>query len=258
MDAHSTLADTLVPLLVDAHGRVDTDDALADFRGDADLDALVTLLDGWDRQMRRDSHAAVAFRAFAFQSAFGVLRDELGALLDAALEIPVGSFIILKVASLALSGGYPEGDAVVQEGSDVVLLTAAREVAAWLDDAATYGDLHGAVFDATFRGDLDVGFTPTDGAEDTIDNAPASFSLEEGARWESRFGPVFRVVTGFAEDGTPEARVTLPLGNAGDPASPHFGDTLEGWVEGDHRPFAFRRADVEARMERREVLSPAP
>ncbi len=256
LDVHSTVADALVPLLVSARGRVDTDEALAEFRGDADLDELVALLDAWDRGMRRSSREAAAFRAFAFETASRVLRDEIGALYDAALEIPVGSYILLKVAALALTGGYPEGDAILQEGRDAILLGAAREVAAWLDDGVTYGDLHGAVFDATFRGDLDVAFTPTDGSEETVNNAPAGFSLEPGARWESRFGPVFRAVYRFGDDGAPEAEVTFPVGNAGDPASPHFGDTLEAWVSGEYVPFAFRRADVEARMERREVLSP--
>ena len=256
LDVHSSIADVLVPMLVEAHGRIATDDALAELRGDAQLDALVAALDAWDRRMVRSSHEAVAFRALAFTVADGVLRDEVGALYDAALEIPVGAFILIKIAVMALRGDYSGGDALLQDGRDLILLRAARDVAAWLGETVSYGDLHGAIFDATFRGALDVPFTPTDGAEDTVSNGPASFSLDPDARWESRFGPVFRVVTGFADDGTPEAAITMPIGNAGDPASPHFGDTHEAWANGEHVPFPFRRPDVEARMERREVLSP--
>ena len=256
LDVRSSAADVLVPMLTEAHGRIETDDSLAELRGDARLDALVASLEAWDRRMALGSTDAVAFRALAFTVAAGVLRDEIGALYDAALEIPVGAFILIKIAVMALRGDYVGGHVILEEGRDLILLRAARDVAAWLDGTVTYGELHGAVFDATFRGALDVPFTPTNGAEDTIDNGPASFSLEPGARWESRFGPVYRVVTSFADDGTPEAAITMPIGNAGDPASPHFGDTHDAWAAGEHAPFPFRRAEVEARMERREVRSP--
>jgi len=63
-------------------------------------------------------------------------------------------------------------------------------------------------------------------------------------------------VASNSRHGTPEAVVSHPLGNSGDPESPHFDDALEGWVEGTYRPLPFRRSDVEARMESRTVLSP--
>ena len=43
-------------------------------------------------------------------------------------------------------------------------------------------------------------------------------------------------------------------GNVADPASPHFDDMLEDWVEGRYRKLAFDRGEVEARAEHRRVL----
>jgi acyl-homoserine lactone acylase PvdQ len=47
------------------------------------------------------------------------------------------------------------------------------------------------------------------------------------------------------------------MGNVGDPASPHFDDELDAWVEGSYEKLLFERAEIEAAEERRVVLPAA-
>ncbi|MCS6800229.1 MAG: penicillin acylase family protein, partial [Myxococcota bacterium] len=263
IDARSPLADVLVPRLREAHGRLATDPALADLRDAAGLDALVGLLGEWDRAMVPGSAGAVAFRAFAFRLITGVLGDELGPLLDAALEIGNASILLTAVTANAVLGRVPGAARIVQQGSDRALLQAAAEVAAWMNErfggvpgTADYGPMHGAVFDGPFRGALDRPFTPTRGAEDTIDNAPASFAMDATGRWESRHGPVFRAIYEWTDDGVPRMRVSFPLGVSAEPSSPHFVDRLEDWVAGRYARFPFTRDEIEARTVERTVLGP--
>ena len=53
----------------------------------------------------------------------------------------------------------------------------------------------------------------------------------------------------------PRARsINYPRGNSGDPASPHWDDTLDDWVNGVHRPLLFRTVEADSTEE--SVLSP--
>ena len=53
-----------------------------------------------------------------------------------------------------------------------------------------------------------------------------------------------------------EATQLLARGNAGEPDSPHWADTVADWRDGRYRPMHFRRADVEADLEERLTLTP--
>jgi penicillin amidase len=65
-DVHDSIADDLVPLVVDAWSRRNDDPALADLAARAELGTLVELLEGWDRDMRRDSSAALVMHAWSY------------------------------------------------------------------------------------------------------------------------------------------------------------------------------------------------
>jgi penicillin amidase len=263
-DVHSSLADDLVPLVEQAWANVGTDPALAEFEGRTDVGALVQLLAQWDRQMRRDSAAAVVLHAFAQMATRRTLEDDLSLLFLQAMDLqPV---FIIKIATLALRGAYPQGDVVMQEGRDFIVLAALADTADLLTerfggvDPQLYrlADARVTSFDgATGRG-LDRGTYPTDGSESTVNvAADGSFFDTAGGvheQWVSHWGPIFRHVATFAEDGTPELYFTAPLGNVADPSSPHFEDLHDGWVEGEYRKMPYRRDDVEASAEDRFTL----
>lgn len=262
-DTHSALADVLLPVLEAAHGRIATDASLAEFRGRADLDSLVARLMAWDRRMERDSADAVVFHGLIHYLAARVLGDDLDFIFDLALD--ASSVYVIKIVALAMTGAYPRGDGVLQGGRDFLALSALSDTAAWLTsrfgglEATRYrwGDVHGTSFDNSYGGMLDAGWVATDGGEDTVNVSGSRFFNSSGVRtrFESHDGPVFRVVTSFAADGTPESVASTVRGQSADPTSPHFSDESDDWVEDRYTPIAYRRAEVDAARERSYTLT---
>ena len=67
-------------------------------------------------------------------------------------------------------------------------------------------------------------------------------------------GPTFRMVVNMAE---PDRSLwAWPVGNSGDPASPHWTDAKDGWARGRYHPMAYSRSAVNAISH--EVLQVVP
>jgi penicillin amidase len=248
-DVRSPLADELVPMALDVHARAATDDALAALRDRPDVDRAVAALAGWDRRMARDSAGAVAFHAFVHLLAREVLRDDIGVFFEPAVELAPET--VLKVTALTMLGVY--GDELVPEGRDAALARALVATAEWLDvrfGASPYAlaDAHATVFAAPFSGRLELPAVPTQGGEDTIDVSPSRTfdGVEPADRWDSSYGPLFRLVGTFDEDGAPSVQYCAAPGQSADPDSAHAADLVADWAEGRYRPLRTRRADVEA------------
>lgn len=265
-DTHSPASDLLLPVLEEAWGNLDTDPELAPYQNRPELETLYTLLtEGWDQRMERDRPGALAFHLFVMFLTDEAIRDELSILYNTILgaEPP----FVIKIPILAVLGQYPESDAILGASRDVVLLEALSRTADLLEtrygsvDPAGYawGDMHGTDFTNPFGGDLYGGWWPSDGGEDTVNVSSSSFLNEAGGvadRFDSHDGAIFRVVTGFAEDGTPEAWCNFPPGNSADPMSPHFDDTRDAWLEDEYTYLPFRREEVEAAEETTITLEP--
>lgn len=266
-DTHSGLSEQLLPLLAEVYARVPTDDALMVFRDRPELDTLVKLLTiDWDRTMQQDQAGALAFHAFAHFLATGVYKDDLlltfGPIMDAS------AVTALKLTALAVTDQFPDGDGVMQGGRDLLVMSALSDTAVWLSaefgavNPAMYswGERHGTGFRNPFGGELDGGWIATHGGEDTVNVSATKFyvsgTTDVNKRFESNDGPLFRVVTRFLDDGTPEAYMNFPRGNSGDPKSPHFADTVEDWRNGVYTKYPYSRAEVEATKPTRIVLKP--
>ena len=217
--------------------------------------------------MERDEPGALAFHALAHFLTAELFADDLGLVFPSILE--ASPVYALKFASLAIRGEYPLSDELIDDGRDKTILLALARAAEWLTaefggvDPSGYrwGDRHGTAFRNGFGGALDGGWHPTDGGEDSVNVSASVFFAPESTsevrpRFESEDGPVFRVVTGFADDGTPEALTNFPRGNSADPKSPHFGDTLEDWIEDKYTHYPYRRAEVVAATEEVITLEP--
>ena len=267
-DTYSVLADQLLPVLAEVYAMVPSDDALASFRDREDLATLNKLLTtDWDRTMQQDQAGALAFHVFAHHLATAVFADDLLLVYPTIIEAsPVSA---LKFTALALTGAYPDGDELLQEGRNVLVMTALSETAAWLTaefgavNPAMYswGERHGTTFDNPFGGQLSGPWVATHGGEDTVNVSSTKFYVPGGTdevneRFESHDGAVFRLVTRFRDDGTPEAFVNFPRGNSGEPDSPHFSDTLEDWRSGVYTRYPYSRAEVDAALETKIVLEP--
>ncbi|MFV8752643.1 penicillin acylase family protein [Nannocystaceae bacterium ST9] len=265
-DTHSPMSERLLPVIADAVGQIGTNPELAEFEGNADIAVLADALAGWDQRMERDSAAALIWHGWLHNMAWVTVQDDFAILytLVFAEEPP----FILKIPALALLGDYPS-DGLVQETPEWITVEALRRTADWLTaefggvDPALYawGDRHGTRFKNPYGGAYDGGWTPTDGGEDTVNVSSSNFygnsAGDAAERFESEAGPIFRFVTTFAEDGTPEAVVNFPRGNSGEPGTAHWDDTLNDWVEDVYTPFPFRREEVEAATEQTIVLEPA-
>lgn len=265
-DTHSPTSAVLLPLLTEAWEAIPTDPELAAYADRPELETLYTLLtQTWDQRMERDRPGALAFHLYLMLLTDEVARDELS-LLYATILGEESPFAI-KFPLLAVQGIYPNSDALLGASRDVVLLETLSRVAGVLEDrfgdvdpaGYQWGDMHGTEFNNSFGGELDGGWWPSDGGEDTV-NVSASGFLDEGGgiaeRFDSHDGALFRVVTTFAEDGTPQALCNFPPGNSADPQSPHFQDTLEDWLEDEYTALPFSRAEVDAVAESTRVIEP--
>jgi penicillin amidase len=264
-DTHSPMSDELLPVVAAAVAKIGSDPALAEFEGNADIETLAGLLADWDQRMERDSAGALAWHVWLHNMAWLAVQDDFGFLYTLVFE--GNAPYILKIPALALLSQYSTPN-LITENHDWIVVEALRMTAEWLNtrfggvDPANYtwADMHGTEFTNPFGGDLYGGWTPTNGGEDTVNVSSSNFYADgSGApaeRFDSHDGAIFRVVTSFAEDGTPEATVNFPRGNSGEPSSPHFDDTLEDWTNGVYTPLPFRRAEVDAAAESSFTLAP--
>ncbi|MEM7157958.1 MAG: penicillin acylase family protein [Myxococcota bacterium] len=265
-DTVSPLAEQIRPLLAEAWATVETDPALAEFVGNAELETLVTLItETWDGTMERDQPGALAFHLYLMLLTEDVVSDELSILYSTVLgeETP----FVVKIPVLAVTDQYPESEALMGSPRDVLLLQTLSRVVGVLEarygdvDPAGYswGDLHGTSFRSAYGEALYGGWWPSDGGEDTVNVSSSRFLDEDGAladRFDSSAGAIFRVVTSFDEDGTPVAHANFPPGNSAEPASTHFDDTRDAWLEDEYSALPFRRSDVEAAAEQTIMLEP--
>jgi penicillin amidase len=246
---------------------VPTDDNLAPYRDRPDLDTLVKLMTvEWKRGMQQEEAGALVFHVFAHFLATEIYEDDL--ILAFAPVLEASAITALKLTALVTTGQYPDGDKLMQGGRDTLVLEALDLTSKWLTaefgsvnpGMYTWGERHGSGFRNSFGGQLDAGWIATHGGEDTVNVSSTVFyqpmSTDVSNPFESHDGPVFRVVTRFLEDGTPEAMVNFPRGNSGEPGSPHFGDTVEDWREGVYKKYPFTRAEVDAAMTQKIVLKP--
>jgi penicillin amidase len=252
MDTASTLADNLLPMLMDAVER-DAMSAEPQHADDEHLAALIMLLGDWDRRMDRDSSGALAFHTLLHQIAATVLADDLGVVYDFAIELQTS--FVLKIADLALRGEYhsdglPPGG-VVQDGVDTTLLVAASATADVLVavhggvDIRTWGEVKATRFDSALGYGIPLFDVPSDGGEDTINVAQSIATDMETQSWTSSHVSVERSVFAIAPDGIPELWSQYAFGAHADPDSADSDAAMAGYIEGEHRRFWFRRSEVE-------------
>lgn len=263
-DVYSPFADTVLPLLEEALANVETDPALAAYKGRADLVALGTRLSAWNREMRRDLGEPVLFNALVAFASRRAFEEPMTAALFGAIHEASPPFFLGMLHNV-LANRFADASYFAPEGTRVLLLAALDETAAWivtrfgsLDATFTLADVHGALFKSDLPGSAwDVAPMVVDGSSDTINVSPAQF-FADGKPAESFVSTemsLYRMVVGFGDDGTPEATVNFARGTSADPDSPHFDDQDEAWGNVSYTGLPFRRADVEAREESRATLA---
>ncbi|MRG95849.1 penicillin acylase family protein [Polyangium spumosum] len=263
-DVRSPLADTIVPLLEEALANVEADPALAAYKGRADLVAYAAKLSAWDREMRADRGEPVMFNALVWFAARRVFEKPMTSALFGAIHEASPPFFLGMLHNV-LTNRFADASYFAPDGARVLLLAALDEASAWIttrfgsiDADFELGDVQGALFQSDLPGSAwDTEPMAVGGASDTINVAPTRFfdGNEPAAYFESTEMSLYRMVVGFAADGTPEATVNFGRGNSAEPDSPHYDDQDAAWTSVTYAPLPFRRADVEAREESRVILA---
>jgi penicillin amidase len=261
-DIHSPMADTVVPLLEKALADIGVDPKLGQYVGRDDLKALGARLIAWDRRHARDQAEPVIFNALTWFAAKRALEPAVSSTLFAPIAEASPPFFIGQLRSV-LANRFAAAQTFMPDGPSVLLIQALDDTAAWIearfgaaDAKFTMADVHGALFKTDFGGEYTTEPMSVDGGVDTINVSPAPFfdgkaPLQSFASTEMA---LYRMVVGFAEDGTPEATVNFARGTSGEPGTAHFADQDAAWTAATYAPLAFRRSDVDARTETREVI----
>lgn len=267
-DQHSVMADVIVPKLVEAWKHVETEPALAPWKGNAELGIMIERLAAWDRRMDPSSGDALVALGVEWFAARAVTQKGLGKLLFEAIAEKSPPFI-MGVLRNVLDKRFAASESLIPPGGrDALLLSALEDTRTWLaarfktSDASKLAlkDHLAAEFPTPFGQRLEVGRTPIGGSFDTINVAPAAFFQAKGDGFVPREQlacaemAMYRMVIGFDEDGTPRATFDFARGTREDPGDPHFGDRQTEWAAAAHVPMWFRRSDVEAHTEQTLVL----
>lgn len=246
MDAHSVLADLLLPLLAEAVAAIDSDPELAPWRDQPAVRAAADRLLAWDHEAVRGSHDAALYRLwYAFLSR-RTLGDEMTLLFEGLDQLQ--PIILARMLSNVL---LRDIEVFEDEPRAVLLLASLADAVAEIERRGGAGYTFGDLLRATFAGPdgAIVDRLAKDGDDSAVNVSQCSI-WRDGAlteHCESNIGAIFRMSYAFDEDGTPRARFNLPHGNAG---------TTEDWVEGAFRPVHFRRTDVDAHTTERRTIAP--
>ncbi len=272
-DVHAGDADDLIPLLEAAFAKIGTDPDLAEFAGDPDLQTLHDVITSWDRKMERESAGALAFHVFAHLTVVNLIEDDItGLVLDRIFK--VAPFYMIKVATLALRGEYPDATPVMQKpgmatetgSADWHLLRGLKDTAAWLTTkfgsvaatAYTWSDMKVSDFNDGYGMGVALEQVPTRGGEATVNVSQSNFrnAGKVADKFVSNWGSIHRMVARFDDGGRPELWYHQPYGNVADKASKHFANMKDAYVEGDYVKMPFTRADVDAATDGTSTLEP--
>ncbi len=246
------LADSYIPLL----------DGLSS--DDAQVQAALERLRGWDGQMLRDSVPAALFAIFNREVTYRLLADEVG-------EENVGTVsnrvFLHQISQQANATWWDNQVTDASETREQILLVALADTVAWFEENVggdmnewSWGKLHTATFTSSPLGESGIGLIegivnrgpfPADGSSSSV-NA-------NGWSWENPAGitghPSMRMIQDLSNFDA--SRLILPTGQSGHPYHPHYDDQIQLWLDGEQHPMRYTRETVEETAVDHLVLQPA-
>lgn len=229
---------------------------------EAQTQAALKLLAGWDAVERADSAQAALFEVW--------LSRHLGKAFKAAVLTPAAAEAMGAPDTAVLLDTLEQpqarfGQDALQKRDQVLLASLAAAYAEMEkllgSDSAQWqwGKLHhnlmehplaAAVDDEATRAKLNVGPMPTHGG---------AYSPNQSTYRSSDFlqtnGPSFRVVVDVGN--WDNSRAVNSPGQSGDPDSPHYRDLADKWLKGEYFPLLYSRTAVEKATVERISLQPA-
>lgn len=265
-DVKSQLAEVVVSRLKQAVDSIEVDPVFAPYKGRMDLVSLAAKLSTWNREMQRDAAEPVIFNALCAFAAKRAFEPAVTGSLFSAIQEESPEYFLGHLSNL-LSGRINDVTYFAPKGTPFLLVAALDDTAAWLktrfgsvDAAFKLRDVHGALFGTDYDGKWTVAPIAVSGGVDTINVSPAAFfdGPEARSSFVSTSMSLYRMVTGFADDGVPEATFNFARGNSADPDSEFFDDQDQPWADVVYQKLAFRRAEIEARESGRFTVPATP
>jgi penicillin amidase len=226
---------------------------------DAKLEPFVKLLAGWDGVLSRDAAAGPLHAAWIMELQESLYKTHVSKDLLASAKAVGNMRVLLTALEKADSNWF--GDNPKEERDRMLRSTFARAVekiktrlgsdpAKW-----SWGKLHMATFKhplASMGSAYEKAFNlgPVGRSGDAL--TPNNTRHDENFR--QLHGATYRQVFDLAD--WDRGLATSAPGQSGQPGSPHYGDLLPLWAEGQYFPLAFSRAKVEEVTQHRLRLKP--
>ncbi|MEO6920837.1 MAG: penicillin acylase family protein [Collimonas sp.] len=228
--------------------------------GDAQTQAALNLLAGWDAIERADSAQAALFEVWLSRH---LGKDFKAAVLSPAAADAMGAPDTAVLLDTLEQPQARFGQDAVQKRNQVLLASLAAAYAEMekLQGSDTvqwqWGKLHhnlmehplAAAVDGTTRAKLNVGPMSTHGGAYSPNQ-----STYRSSDFQQTNGPSFRVVVDVGN--WDNSRAVNSPGQSGDPDSPHYRDLADKWLKGEYFPLLYSRAAVEKATVERIRLQP--
>lgn len=253
-------AETLASIQTDSYEML-FDDYRDLFQGlasdDAQVQAALERLRGWDGQVRQDSVPGALFELFVKYLAENTLSDELGEMADTYLVL--GSYQRVLLHGLAADQTNAWWDDTTTTDSaetqtDIILQSVADAVA-WFEDnlgkemnAWTWGAIHQVTFVSQPLGESGIapiealvnrGPTPVDGGTGIVNANGWAWDEPAKVTWH----PSMRMILDLSNF---DASLGIqPTGQSGHPLHRHYNDMIPLWAAGEYGPLLFSQTAVE-------------
>jgi penicillin amidase len=250
-DVHSLQADRLLPRVL-AHSWTTREAKEA-----------ARMLADWDHEVRQESAGAAVYEVFLDELVIGLLGDELGD--DLALYLNAKGYGIEdEILDRPDSPLWDRRDTPQKETPADIIESAlsrtmkfcaarmGRNPARW-----SWGRLHGYLFrhpgatNGLFASLLNRGPYPAPGDDNTVN---VSWCLAARGSYEATTIPSMRMIAAM---GDPDGLwLSGPLGQSGQPGSPHYNDLTRAFLEGEQARVPLTAAGVQAVARERLTLMP--
>ncbi|MBK8985232.1 MAG: penicillin acylase family protein [Chloroflexi bacterium] len=253
-DGRSLPAEAFVPLLQG----LSSDNAQAQ--------AALERLRGWDLQETVDSVPATLFEIFYTQLQLNLLADEVGE--DNVFTITGRDIFMFQLADDLDSAFWDNVNTPETETAEIILRQSVEDAVDWLAANVggsmndwTWGKIHtitfadgvlGASGIAPVEAILNRGPFPVAGGLDLVNANNWSRSTPAIVRSH----PSMRMIIDMSNFANNQS--VIPTGQSGHPFNAHYDDQMPLWLAGQYHPMVFARAEVETAVTDLLVLRPSP